>query len=180
MEEVLKYSIEDTFKNERQRMLDFIKSKVRSLEESEDILQEVFFQAVKSVNSLQTIDNLIGWLYKIATNKVIDWYRKGKLNTISIDENNEDLSLVDMLESQDLLPEDENLRVLIADTIIESIDELPEKQKYVFVRQAIEGISFKEISNETGISINTLLARKQYAIKFLRQRLKEIKNLINE
>lgn len=180
MEEVLKYSIEDAFKNERQRMLAFIKSKVRSLEESEDILQEVFFQAVKSVNSLQTIDNLIGWLYKIATNKVIDWYRKGKLNTISIDENNEDLSLVDMLESQDLLPEDENLRVLIADTIIESIDELPEKQKYVFVRQAIEGISFKETSNETGISINTLLARKQYAIKFLRQRLKEIKNLINE
>jgi len=175
MEQALNMSLDDIIRIEQTRLLNFIKSKVSSVEESEDILQEVFYQAAKGVNVLQTVDNVIGWLYKVANNKVIDWYRKKKIKTVSIEENIESLSIFEIIDSYGL--QSEEIDNFIIEVIIESIDKLPSKQKEVITKQAIEGVSFRELSEMTGDSINTLLARKRYAVNFLRKQLKEIDDL---
>ncbi|MDZ7264855.1 MAG: sigma-70 family RNA polymerase sigma factor, partial [candidate division KSB1 bacterium] len=150
-------------------MFAFIRSKIRSIEESEDLLQEVFFQALSSLNALEAVDNLTGWLYTVAKNKIIDWYRKKRLPTVSIDE-----PMANGFSFQDFLAEeipdglDEETRELVLQSIMEAIEELPEKQRYVFIQQVVEGKTFRELAEETGDSINTLIARKRYAVQFLK------------
>ncbi len=174
-----KHRVEKSFEAEHRGLFAFIRSKIRSLEESEDLLQDVYFQALSSLNVLEAVDNLTGWLYTVAKNKIIDWYRTKRLPTVSIEESFKNgFSFKDFLaeEIPDSL-DDEN-RELVFQAIMEAIDELPDKQKYVFIQQVVEGKTFRELAQETGESINTLIARKRYAIQFLQGRLQEIKTLI--
>ena len=171
----------EIFSAEHSGLLNYIRSKISSLEESEDLLQDVYLQLIGHVNVLDSIDNLTGWLYTVAKNKIIDRYRRRKLPVVSLNE-----PVENGIRFEDVLTEDipdnmnESDRELVYNAIIEGIESLPEKQKYVFVQQVIEGRTFQELARETGDSVNTLLARKRYAVQFLRNELVEIKKLFNE
>ena len=161
---------------EHQKLLGYIRSKIDSLEESEDLLQDVYAHLLGHANVLDSVDNLTGWLYTITRNKVIDWYRKRKIRSVSIEAPIGDgLRFEDVLTSE--LPEsmDEETREWVYRRILECIDRLPEKQRFVFIEQVVQGRTFRELAEETGESINTLIARKQYAIRFLRNELKTMK-----
>ena len=152
-----------------------------SFEDSEDLLQDVYVQLVGNINVLDSIDNLTGWLYTVAKNKIIDWYRKRKIKTVSFDQpGGNGISFEDVLVEELSDPMDDSVRKSVYHSIMESVDSLPEKQKYVFTQQVIEGRTFQELATETGEPLNTLIARKRYAIGFLRNRLKEIKKQLNE
>jgi len=171
--------VEKSFKAEHRGLFAFIQSKIRSLEESEDLLQDVYFQALSSLNVLEAVDNLTGWLYTVARNKVIDWYRKKRLPTVSIDEPVENgLKFEDVLAEEMPNAMDDETRELVFQVIMDAIDVLPEKQRYVFIQQVVEGRTFRELAEETGEPINTLIARKRYAIQFLQSRLQEIRKFL--
>lgn len=171
-----KHRVAKSFEAEQRGLFAFIRSKIRSLEESEDLLQEVYFQALSSLNVLEAVDNLTGWLYTVAKNKIIDWYRKKRLPTVSIDEPLENgFSFTDFLAEE--IPDglDDEAREVVFQSIMEAIDELPAKQRYVFIQQVVEGKTFRELAQETGESLNTLIARKRYAVQFLKNKLTKLK-----
>ncbi len=174
------HRLEQSFRSEQKSLLSFVRSKLPR-DESEDLVQEVYVQALQSLNVLDTVDNLAGWLYTVARNKVIDWYRRKKVPTVRLDDPDENgTSLRDIL-AEDIPDEwDDETRQLIYEAIIDAMDELPKKQRFVFIENVIEGRTFRELAAETGESINTLLARKRYAIQFLQKRLKDIKEFLNE
>jgi RNA polymerase sigma factor (sigma-70 family) len=146
------------------------------VEDAEDILQDVFYQLVTSYSLTDPIEKLTSWLFTVARNKVIDWYRKRRhedtLDTgMDIDE---PLSLEEVLFDPSQSPDEVYARSLVWTELADALEELPEKQREVFVMHELEGKSFKEISEETGESINTLLSRKRYAVLLLRERLQEL------
>lgn len=171
----------EIIRSEHNRLLAFVRSKMSSLEDSEDLLQDVYVQLIGNLNVLDSIDNLTGWLYTVAKNKIIDWYRLRKIKTVSLDK-----PIMNGIRFEDVLseafsdPMKDSVRGSVYQSIMESIDLLPEKQKFVFIQQVIEGRTFQELASETGEPLNTLIARKRYAIGFLRNRLKEIKKQLNE
>ena len=180
MEAVLTLEIGEAYRKERGRLLAYIRSRVENLEDAEDILHDVFYHTLQGISVTQPIENLIGWLYTAARNKIIDWYRKKRPIRVSLQENEEGLLLGDLLADSGLHPEKEFFHKLLADAIADSLDELPEKQRHVFIWQAVEGKTFREISAMTGEPINTLISRKRYAVLFLRKRLSEIRDLLND
>ena len=180
-EAALLKSFEKTYKKKRKTLLKYIQSKVSNFEEAEDILQDVFFQAVRNSNTTEPINNIMGWLYRIAKNKIIDWYRKKKHKTLSLQEKIDDeVTLEDLIADSGIHVEKEFLRSLVMDAIYKSIDQLPAKQREVFIYREMKGMSYKEISEQTGISVNTLVAQKRYANLFLQKRLLAIKEIIEE
>lgn len=174
---------EKTFQQERGRLLNFIRSRVGSLEDAEDILQDVFYQFSAGFETIDSIDSVTSWLYAVARNKIIDRYRRqaSRPRTAELEQpagNDEDtaLSLADILPDLSNTPEETILRDVIWDAITEALDELPEAQREVFILNEIEEKSFREIADEKGVSINTLLSRKRYAIQALRKRLQRVYN----
>ena len=155
----------------------FIRSRVFDSEDVEDILQEVFFELIEAYRLLKPAEQMTAWLYRVARNRITDLFRKRK--TTSLDEaasiGDEDTTLGDLLPSPEAGPDAVFARNLLLDTLEEALEELPEAQRQVFVAHELEGCSFKEMSEETGTSVNTLLSRKRYAVLHLRERLKEIK-----
>ena len=144
-------------------------------------MQDVYLQAINNLNVFEQIDNITGWLFTIARNKIIDRYRKKQIATIPFETNSdENLNLDELLMQEIDSSWDEETQELVNEAIMAAIDNLPENQKYVFVQQVIEEKTFKELSEETGESINTLLARKRYAVQTLRKELKDIKKIIDE
>lgn len=173
--------LETSYRENANRLMAFIRSKVSSSQDTQDLLQDVFVQAINSLNSLNEIDNLTGWLFTIARNKVIDWYRKRRLDTVSIhSETDQNPGPGDFLRVEMNDRWDEMTRSMVIEAMIAAIDELPKKQKKVFVETVIQGKTFQQIADETGESINTLLSRKRYAQQTLQQSLKEIKQIIDE
>ncbi len=172
--------IEDTFKKEKKKLTDFIRSKIHLEEDVEDILQDVFYQAVVNANILESVDNLIGWIYTVTKNKIIDSYRKKKLKTVSMNNIENNLSFEELIEDTLTDIEDDYIKSVVYDEILEAIDDLPADQKDVFIANEIEGMSFNELSEKKGISINTLLSRKRYAVISLKKKLLDIKKLFDE
>lgn len=171
--------IEQSFKKERMRLFGFIRSKINSNEDAEDVLQDVFLQAIKTMSIIEPINNLMSWLYTVAHNRIIDWYRRKREPSVSLSD--QDMQLFDsLILDSGINIEKEFIRNLVIEALEEAIDELPEAQKDVFISQAIEGRTFKKISEYSGIPINTLIARKRYAIRFLQTRLAEMKVLLAE
>lgn len=176
----MKNRIEETFKKEKKKLTNFIRSKIHIEEDVEDILQDVFYQLVVNANILESVDNLIGWIYTVAKNKIIDRFRKKKLSTVSFNNYENNFSFEELIEDALTDIEEDYIKSAVYDEILEAIDELPAEQKEVFIANEIEGKSFKELSERKGISINTLLARKRYAVLTLKKKLQDIKNFIDE
>lgn len=177
MQEAIK---QRTFLREKDKLLGFIRSRVSNAEEAEDILQDVFYQFVAGFEGIESIDRITSWLYSVARNKIIDRYRRDAVRPRKADfesaagkrdDESTPLTLQDILPDFGNSPDAVMLREAIWDEIMEALDELPAEQREIFVQNEIEERSFREISEETGISINTLLSRKRYAILALRKRL---------
>lgn len=163
---------------ERPRLLNFIRRRVPNEADVEELLQEVFFQLVEAHRLLQPIDYVTGWLYRVARNRITDLFRKKKPENFTdvsrIDEDGELQSIEDLLPSPDAGPEALYVRGLLLDELQRALDELPIEQRKVFVAHEIEGKSFKQLSAESGVSVNTLLARKRYAVLRLRGQLQSM------
>lgn len=173
-----KEQIERTVKKESGRLLNYIRKYVKRTEDAEDILQDVFYQFTQSFGEIQYLDRVTSWLYTVARNRITDVFRKKKpepMSEISAGgDEGEMLTLEEIIPSLGLTPEDEALSRVIMDEIEEALDELPEAQREAFVLNEIEGFSFKEISEQTGEPVNTLISRKRYAVIYLRQRLERL------
>lgn len=170
------------FRSERKRLFDFIRQRVRTEEDAEDILSDVFYQLMSSYSVTEPIEKMTSWLFTVARNKIIDWYRKKRPESLPRDENDPSLplNLEDILYDPTQNPDDVYARSLVWTELADALDELPNEQRDVFVMHELEGKSFKEIAEMTGESINTLLSRKRYAVLFLREKLQEMYNEFNE
>lgn len=171
---------EQTFLKEKDRLLGFIRNRVSSSEEAEDILQDVFYQFVAGFDTIESVDRITSWLFSVARNKIIDRYRKDSTRPqrteFGVQAGSDDdapLSLQEILPDLGNTPEDAYLREMLWDAIMEALDELPREQREIFIMNEMEEKGFREISEETGISINTLLSRKRYAILALRKKLQK-------
>ncbi|MBS1976311.1 MAG: RNA polymerase sigma factor [Bacteroidetes bacterium] len=169
---------QETFHKERGKLLSFIRGKVASTEEAEDILQDVFYQFVAGFESIESLDRVTSWLYSVARNKIIDRYRREGVRPQRADlegaagrEDDTPLTLQEILPDLGNTPESALLREAIWNEIMAALDELPSEQREIFVQNEMDERSFREIAEETGVSINTLLSRKRYAILALRKRL---------
>ena len=163
---------------EHSRLRNFIRRRVRDSRDAEDILQDVFCELVEVNRLLMPIDHLTGWLFRVARNRITDFFRKKRpRNFTDLAAGGEDEELVhfeDLLPSADSGPDALFIRQMLLDELELAIDELPEEQRAVFVAHELEGRSFKEMASESGISVNTLLSRKHYAVLHLRERLQRV------
>lgn len=176
-------SADAAVRSQRKRLFDFIRKRVRTEEDAEDILQDVFYQLVSSYSITEPIEQLSSWLFAVARNRIIDWYRKRKHTaSLPVDEDTGlALNLEDLLFDQAQEPDAVYTRSLVWTELADALDELPEEQRAVFVMHELEGRSFKEIAEITGESVNTLLSRKRYAVLFLRENMQELYDeLINQ
>jgi len=166
--------ISETVNREHARLRNFIRRRVPAPRDAEDILQDVFYKLVEANRLLMPIEHVTGWLFRVARNSITDLFRKKKPESFSdtaVANEDELLQLEDLLPSPDAGPEALYARSLLLDQLELAIAELPEEQREVFVAHELEGRSFKELSAESGVNINTLLSRKRYAVLQLRQRL---------
>lgn len=169
-------STEVAVRNERKRLFDFIRRRVGSEEDAEDILQDVFYQLVASYSVTEPIEKVTSWLFAVARNRIIDWYRKQKPARATIEDKQTGgpLNLEDVLFDPTQNPDEVYARSVVWTELAEALDELPEEQRDVFVMHELEGRSFKEMAEMTGESVNTLLSRKRYAVLHLRESLQEL------
>lgn len=175
---------QSTFLKEKDKLLGFIRNRVSSVEEAEDILQDVFYQFVAGFEGIESLDRVTSWLYSVARNKIIDRYRRDavrpqKTTFLAQSGKREEegpLSLQEILPDLDNSPESTLLREAIWDEIMDALEELPSDQREIFILNEMEERSFRDIAEETGVSINTLLSRKRYAIIALRKRLQKFYN----
>jgi RNA polymerase sigma factor (sigma-70 family) len=160
-------------------LLSFIRRRVKTDADAEDILQDVWYQLSAVVNS-EPIEQTGAWLYKVATNKITDKYRKrsetllGDLFFGGEEEEDENVDYQAILMTEPTTPETEYVRSLFWDELFMALDELPEEQKQVFIWQELDDIPFQEIADKTGVPIQTLVSRKRYAVLHLRKRLKQL------
>jgi len=163
---------------ERPRLRNFIRKRVPNEADVEDLLQEVFFELVTANRLMMPIEYVTGWLFRVARNRITDLFRKKKPENFSDaaleDEDGELLRVEDLLPSPDAGPEAIYLRSLLLDELESALAELPADQREVFVAHELEGRSFRELAEESGINVNTLLSRKRYAVLRLRERLQSI------
>lgn len=176
--------ISEVIAEERPRLRNFIRRRVPDESDVEDLLQEVFFELVEAYRLLKPIDYVTGWLFRVARNRIIDLFRKKKPETFADlareDKDGETLQFEDMLPSADYGPEAAYMRSVILDELEIALAELPAEQREVFIAHELEGHSFKELSEASGVNVNTLLARKRYAVLHLRERLQTIYNEVTK
>jgi RNA polymerase sigma factor (sigma-70 family) len=170
--------ISEVVEREQSRLRNFIRRRVPDPRDAEDILQDVFYELVEANRLLMPIEHVTGWLFRVARNRITDLFRKKTPESFSdtgvTSEDDETLYLDDLLPSPDAGPEAMYARNVLLDELESAVDELPEEQREVFVAHEVEGCSFKEMAAETGVSVNTLLSRKRYAVLHLRERLQSI------
>jgi RNA polymerase sigma factor (sigma-70 family) len=171
--------ISEAFEREQPRLRSFIRKRVADSRDAEDILQEVFTELVEAYRMFQTIDQAGAWLFRVARNRIVDLFRKKKTVPLSDlapqqDEEGEEMSVEDLLPSPEAGPEAAFARLMLVEELEEALDELPNEQREAFVAHDIEGISFKELAERTGVGVNTLLTRKRLAVLYLRERLKDM------
>jgi len=170
--------ISEVVKRQQSRLRNFIRQRVPDPRDAEDILQDVFYELVETNRLLMPIEHVTGWLFRVARNRITDLFRKKRPESFSdtavADEDDELLQLEDLLPSPDAGPEALYARNLLLDALESAVDELPEEQRKVFVAHELEGRSFKDMAAETGVSVNTLLSRKRYAVLHMREWLQSI------
>ncbi|WP_353067013.1 sigma-70 family RNA polymerase sigma factor [Tunturibacter psychrotolerans] len=168
--------ISQAVERDQPRLRSFIRKHVADTGEAEDILQDVFYELLEAYRLMKPVEHVTAWLFRVARNRMVDLFRRKKPtslnNPVSVEEDGD--TLEDLLPSADAGPEATYARSLLLDALEEALDELPQAQREVFVAHELMGQSFKEMSAETGLSVNTLLSRKHYAVTHLRQRLQLI------
>jgi RNA polymerase sigma factor (sigma-70 family) len=167
-----------TLDHERARLRNFIRRQVADPADAEDILQDVFFELVEAYRMMKPVEHAAAWLFRVARNRVIDLFRKrkreGERATSQTSDEGEVIEILDLLPSPDAGPEAAYMREVLLDELDAAIEELPEEPRAVFIAHEIEGLSFNEIAERTGVGVNTLLSRKRYAVLYLRERLRAI------
>jgi len=170
--------ISEAIDRDRTRLRNFIRRRVPDPSDAEDILQEVFYELVETYRLMKPIEQVGAWLFRVARNRITDLFRKRKpeasTNDPVIVEEGESLTVEDLLPSRDAGPEAAYARTVLLEELEDALEELPEEQRDVFLAHEIEGRSFKDLAIETGLSVNTLLSRKHYAVIHLRERLREV------
>jgi len=177
--------ISEVIRQERTRLRNFIRARVDDPLDAEDILQEVFCELVVAYRLMKPLEQVGAWLFRVARNRITDRFRKKKPDAsldapMNATEDGEFLYLEEMLPSPDAGPEAAYARNVLLQELEDALDELPKDQRYVFIAHEIEGRSFKDLASETGVSVNTLLSRKHYAVLHLRQRLQAIYDELEE
>jgi len=176
--------ISDIVAEQRARLRNFIRRRVSNPADAEDIVQEVFYELVEANRLLMPIDHVTGWLFRVARNRIADLFRKKKperfADAVIEDEDGELVTIEDLLPAADAGPEAAYVRNMLLDELEFAIAELPQDQREVFVAHELEGRSFKQLAEETGVSVNTLLSRKRYAVLHLRERLQGIHDEIGD
>jgi RNA polymerase sigma factor (sigma-70 family) len=165
--------IVQTVKDYGKRLFRFIRGKVRSDEDAEDILQEVWYQLSHSVN-VNEIEQMSSWLFRVARNKIIDKYRRKTplpLDPLEYDEGEGAFLLKEMLLADPADPETEYFREVFWQALFAALEELPENQRQVFVWNELEEMTLQEIADKTGQNLKTIISRKGYAVKHLRKKL---------
>ncbi len=170
--------ISEAIDRDKNRLRNFIRRRVADPSDAEDILQEVFYELVETYRLMKPIEQVGAWLFRVARNRITDLFRKRKpeasTNDLVVAEEEEFLTLEDLLPSRDAGPEAAYARTVLLAELEDALEELPEEQREVFLAHEVEGRSFKDLAVETGLSVNTLLSRKHYAVIHLRERLREV------
>lgn len=175
--------ITSTWENEHKRLLGYIRKRIPVSEQAEDILQDIFYQLTVGFRDIRRIESLTAWLYKVADNRITDLFRKRKHEVVSYNDTltvgeEGPLTLGEILPAVGTTTYDKDLKDMIWETIEETLSELPDEQRSVFIETEFEDKSFREISTNTGVGINTLISRKRYAVLALRKNLDELYKLL--
>jgi len=171
--------ISEAISRDEPRLRNFIRRRVADQAEAEDILQEVFYELVEAYRMMKPVEQVTAWLYRVARNRIIDLFRRKsregvRADSAGLSENGKVLLWEELLPSPDAGPEAAYARSLLLEQLDDALDELPEEQREVFIAHEFMGYSFKEISEQSGVSVNTLLSRKHYAVLHLRDRLRAV------
>jgi RNA polymerase sigma factor (sigma-70 family) len=170
--------ISEAIDREKPRLRNFIRRRVADPSDAEDILQEVFYELVETYRLMKPIEQVGAWLFRVARNRITDLFRKKKpdasTNDLVLAEDGEFLTLEELLPSPNAGPEAAYARAVLLEELEDALEDLPKEQRDVFLAHEVDGRSFKEIAAETGLSVNTLLSRKHYAVIHLRERLREV------
>ena len=170
--------ISEAIERERPRLRNFIRRRVPDQSDAEDILQEVFSELVEAYRMMKPLEQVTAWLFRVARNRITDLFRSKKREASTepavTTEDGETLQWEDLLPAPDAGPESAYARSVLLEEMDAALDELPEEQREVFVAHELLGYSFKELAEQTGVSVNTLLSRKHYAVLHLRERLQSI------
>ena len=166
--------LSDVVRKEQGRLLGFIRRRVADPLDAEDILQDVFHELAEANRLLVPIDHVTGWLFRVARNRIVDLFRRRRPERFPATREGEGPSLEELLPSREAGPEALYARRVLLEELALALAELPEEQRTVFVAHELEGRSFKELAAETGVSVNTLLSRKHYAVLHLRERLRDL------
>jgi RNA polymerase sigma factor (sigma-70 family) len=168
--------VSEAIQREQHRLRNFIRKRVADREDAEDILQDVFYELVEAYYMMKPVEQVTAWLFRVARNRIIDLFRTKQREALRnaatpFTENGETLQWEDLLPSPYGGPDAAYARSVLLEELDAALDELPTDQREVFVAHELMGCSFKDLSAETGVSLNTLLSRKHYAVVYLRQRL---------
>ena len=169
--------IAEVVQRDESRLRSFIRKRVLDIGDAEDVLQDVFYELTAAYRMMKPAEQVTAWLYRVARNRITDLFRRKKAVSLNdpVDDEDGARELEDLLPSPDAGPDAMYARGVLLEALDEALNELPEEQREVFVAHELMGRSFKEISDETGTSVNTLLSRKRYAVLHLRERLQELK-----
>jgi len=171
--------ISEAIEKEKFRLRNFIRRRVADESDAEDVLQDVFYELIEAYRSMKHIEQVTAWLFAVARNRITDLFRKRRRESTAGEpavsaEESEKIGWVDLLPSPDAGPEAAYLRSLLIEELDAALEELPQAQRDVFIGHALIGYSFKELAEQTGESVNTLLSRKHYAVLHLRERLESV------
>jgi len=168
--------ITETVVRERNRLRNFIRRRVADPGDAEDILQEVLFEVTEAYRLPEPIEQIGAWMYRVAINRITDLFRKKKPEFLDdlFSSEDEEFMLDDFLPSADAGPEAAYMRTVLLQELSDALDELPKEHREVFIAHELDGINFKEMATKSGVSLNTLLSRKRYAVLQLRQRLQQV------
>ena len=171
--------ISEAVSREQSRLRNFIRRRVADPGDAEDILQEVFYELVEAYRVMKPVEQVTAWMFRVARNRIIDLFRKQGREALHtqatpVSEEGETLLLEDLLPSPDKGPEAAYARTVLLEQLDDALEELPAEQREIFLAHELMGYSFKELSAQTGVNVNTLLSRKHLAVRHLRERLRAI------